>query len=160
MNNCRMNNFHFYLCSSDSLENFPLNRGNSFRVRLSEAIDFSNGEWDIVLTSLTIVLNESESAAVLPGLVLDVYCNIVGLSVVGGKKRQLLRRVNIGQPTFNSPTRVVFEITSVENYCFYKPVLSQNCAVIEIELRHPYLYINHLLENCTAYVSLHLKRNV
>lgn len=152
-----MNSFHVYISSSDSVEYFPHNTGSNFRVKLSEGINLSNG-WEIVLTSLSIVLNEAEAAEVLAGLVLDVHCNIAGFSIVGGNKRQILRRVNLGQPTLKSATRVIFSINCSENYCFYKPVITQNCSVIEIQLKHPHLYINHLLENCKANVSLHLRK--
>ena len=152
-----MDSFHVYIRSSNSADYFPRNTGNNFRVRLSEGIDLSNG-WEIVLTSLSIVFNEAESADLLAGLVLDVHCNIAGFSIVGGNKRQMLRRVSLGKPTVKSANRVVFNVNFTENYCFCKPVITQHCSVIEIQLKHPHRYINYLLENCMADVSLHLRK--
>lgn len=154
-----MDNFHLDLTSLDSKEDFPSNKGNTFRVKLCESLTLS-GRWEVVLTSLTLFFRERDAADVLSGLELDIYTNIVGLSIVGGQKRQLLRRMNIGQPTVNSHTKAVFHVSATENYCFYKPVITQECSFIEIELKHPSLYVNELLENCVAHVSLHLKRRL
>ena len=151
--------FHLDICSTDSKENFPNNKGNNFRVKLCESLTLS-GKWEVVLTSLSIFFRGTDAANVMSGLEIDVHCNIVGLSIVGGYKTQLLRRVNIGQPTKNSHMKTVFHVKGTENYCFYKPVITQECSVIEIELKHSSLYVNDLLENCVAYVSLHLKRRL
>ena len=152
-----MSSFHLDITSFDSKEDFPGNKGNNFRVKLSESLAL-NGNWELVLTSLSLFFHEKDAADVLSGLVLDIYCNIVGLSIVGSHKRQLLRRLNIGRPILNSHTKTVFHLSGAENYCFYRPVIAQECSVIEIALKHPSLYVNELLENCEAYLSMHLKR--
>lgn len=152
-----MDSFHLDVTSFDSKEDFPGNTGNNFRVKLSEPLALS-GNWELVLTSLTLFLRDRDAADVLAGLHFDVYCNIAGLSFVGSHKRQLLRRLNIGRPILNSHSKTVFHVPCIENYCFYRPVIAQECSVIEIVLKHPSLYVNELLENCDTYVSLHLKR--
>lgn len=77
-----MDNFHLDLTSLDSKEDFPSNKGNTFRVKLCESLTLS-GRWEVVLTSLTLFFRERDAADVLSGLELDIYTNIVGLSIVG-----------------------------------------------------------------------------
>ena len=72
-----MDSFHLDITSFDSKEDFPGNTGNNFRVKLSEPLALS-GNWELVLTSLTLFLRDRDAADVLAGLHFDVYRNIAG----------------------------------------------------------------------------------
>ena len=69
------------------MEYFPDNNGTSFRVKLSEPLTFS-GTWEAVLTSLSIVVNETDTGDILTGLDIEVLSNLVGLSIVGVRKNK------------------------------------------------------------------------
>lgn len=150
-------NIRIYITSSDSVEYFPDNNGTSFRVKLSEPLTFS-GTWEAVLTSLSIVVNETDTGDILTGLDIEVLSNLVGLSIVGGQKKQVLRRINLGRPIVNTHSKTIFHVVTLENYCFYIPVITQECSVIEIGLQHPSLYIKDILADSKVSATLHLKR--
>lgn len=145
------------MSSSDSLDYFPDNKGTHFRVKLSESL-ILKGTWEAVLTSLTIIANETDIKDVLAGQVVEVTSNLVGLCIIGGDKRQVLRRVNLGSPVVSAGSRSVFHIDSLENCCFYMPVITQECSIIELGLKHQSLYINDILEDSRVYASVYLKR--
>lgn len=113
------NSVHLYVSSSDSLQYFPDNKGTYFRVKLSESLRLS-GTWEAVLTSLTIIASETEVGSVLAGQPVEVVSNLVGLCIVGGDKKQILRRVNLGSPVLSTGPRTIFHIDTVENSCFFK----------------------------------------
>ena len=55
--------FHLDICSTDSKENFPNNKGNNLRVKLCESLTLS-GKWEVVLTSLSIFFRGTDAANV------------------------------------------------------------------------------------------------
>ena len=148
---------HIYADSNDSLQYFPGNKGTFFRVKLSEPLRFT-GKWEATLTSLTVISNETDVQSTLAGQVVEVSSNVIGLSIVGGSKKQLLRRLNLGSPVIGTGSRTIFHVDTVQNCCFFKSVILQECSVIEFGLAHHSLYITDLLEECRTYASVYLKR--
>lgn len=148
---------HVYISSSDSLQYFPHNTGAHFRVKLGEALKFT-GSWVVSLTGINIIVKEADIGNVLDAQNVHIYSNLVGLSIVGGHKRQLLRIVNLGRPIVRSNQRTVYHVDPVENSCFYKPVIAQECSYIEVELKHDSLYILDLLNDSKVCIYLHFKR--
>lgn len=146
--------FHVHICSSDSMLYFPSNKGSDFRVNLDEKILFS-GQWSVALVGLTVGTKKSVQ---LDSLQLYLCSNLVDFSFVGGKKVQLLRKVCLGQG-FAQREKRLYNVETVENYCFYKSVIVQECLTIHIcVLEHDMNFLS-ILDNCNVTVSLHFKRS-
>lgn len=152
------NAVHMYLSNTDSVDYFPDNKGSYFRVKLSESLQL-HGEWEAALTSLTVSISETDVTSVLAGQVVQVYSNLVGLCITGGAKRQLLRRVNLGPPVVSAGSRAAFHVETAANCCcFFKPVISQNCSIVDIGLTHGSMYIDDILQESTVHASVYLRR--
>ena len=148
---------HVYVDSFDSMQHFPDNNGTFFRVKLSEPLRF-NGKWEATLTSLTVISTENDVKSSLAGQMVEISSNLVGLSIVGGSKKQLLRRINLGSPVVGTGSRTIFHVDTVQNCCHFKSVILQDCSVLEIGLKHHSLYITDLLEGSRTYASVYLKK--
>lgn len=146
---------HMYLSNTNSEHYFPDNNGSYFRVKLSEPLHL-HGEWEVALTSLTVSVSEMDVTNVLAGQVVEVYSNLVGLCIVGGDKRQILTRVNLGSPVVSAGSRTAFHVlTAASCRCFFKPIMSRNCSIVEIGLNHEGMYINDILQDSRVHASVY-----
>lgn len=145
--------FHVHVCNSDSLSYFPSNKGSDFRVNLDEKI-LLPGQWAAALVGLSV---ETDKPVQLDCLLLYLCSNLVDFSFVGGKKVQLLRKTCLGQGLAKGEKRM-YNVETIENYCFYKSVIVQEFQTIHISVFAHDLKHLTILDNCNVTASLHFKR--
>ena len=126
---------YLHLDSSQCLDIYPDNRPWSFKIQFNAPLDLS-GLWTIALTEIHLDGNFARSP-------LDIFCNLCAVSIVGGVKLPILRRIFHSDQLFSIP--------------YYKKVSLQETNSIEIDIRTSKGETALLLKGPT-FVTLHLKR--
>ena len=92
-----VNEFYLWIKSSDSLNYYPDNVSNKFRVRLAARLDFKLTDWLVALREIHI------PKIAEPGKEQDFYLvcsSICGQTLVGDRSLRLLRKIKVEKETY------------------------------------------------------------